>query len=204
MTSILGPGRFWSIFKDVIDARHPDPEVLNLEDISISLGNICRFGGHLRDFYSVADHSRFVARILVARNVDQKTVLAGLVHDVVEVITGDIISPMKPIFGEGLKQVDDLWTPVVEKFFGLESGATSVPEVKAADLAAYYVENQILRGWPGQHVQHLNDAGGPTEAMEKYGGLWRTPLLPYDSGMAWFAEMCSRGFISAGLTGVFK
>lgn len=195
MTSILGPGRFWSIQRRVFDALHPelaDLEVLNLEDIAASLGNICRFGGHLHVFYSVADHSRFVARILMAHGVSDQVVFSGLVHDVVEIITGDVVSPMKPVFGEGLKEVERLWTPIVEKWFGLPEGATKAPEVKEADLAAYYIENETLRGWQGQHVDHLEDTVLPKAAMA-YSSLWQKPLLPRDAGIEWLREVSRIG-----------
>jgi len=194
VTSILGPGRFWSIHRKVFDALHPelsDLDVLNLEDIAISLGNICRFGGHLRIFYSVACHSRFVARILQARRFPNEVAFAGLVHDVVEIITGDVISPMKPVFGEGLKEVENLWTPVVEKWFGLPEGATKAPEVKDADLTAYYIENKILRGWEGQHVDHLEDIALPIAALA-YADLLHTPLLPQPAGQEWYLEVKRR------------
>jgi hypothetical protein len=35
----------------------PDPDQLDAGDIARALANLCRFGGHCRPFYSVAQHS---------------------------------------------------------------------------------------------------------------------------------------------------
>jgi len=178
-TSVFGPGRFQSEGQRMYDALKPDVAALDLLDISISLGNICRFGGHIRNFYSVADHSRFVARILKARGEPQAVQLAGLVHDVVEVVTGDVIGPMKAIYGESLARVEDLWTPVVENWFGLLIGETKAPAVKDADLTAYFVETEQLRGWRAQ---------GAEFTQAEY-GWWETPSTPYVGGGLWRDEV---------------
>jgi hypothetical protein len=175
-THTFGPGRFQSESQRMYDALHPDPVALNLRDISISLGNICRFGGHIRTFYSVADHSRFVARILAVRGEPPVVQHAGLVHDVVEVVTGDVIGPMKPVYGESLKRVEDLWTPVVEKWFDLPIGSTTTPAVKSADLTAYYIEVEQLRGWRAE---------GATYTPVEY-ALWGKPEAPSHSGYNWY------------------
>jgi hypothetical protein len=174
-TSTYGPGRFESASRKIFDALHPDPAALDLHDIAISLGNICRFGGHIRAFFSVADHSRFVARILETRGEPPIVQLAGLMHDVVEIITGDVISPMKAIYGENLEEVENLWTPVVEAWIGLPVRATWARPVKTADLAAYCIETRELRGWlpPGAGAY-------PSESL-----YWETPNGPYVSGVLW-------------------
>jgi len=178
-TTSFGPGRFQTEGQRMYDAMNPDPAALDLLDISISLGNICRFGGHIRSFYSVADHSRFVARILKSRGEPRAVQLAGLIHDVVEVVTGDVIGPMKEIYGESLAKVEALWTPVVEKWFGLPEAATHSSDVKHADLTAYFIETERLRGWRAQDSTYTH-----TEYS-----LWETPSTPYVGGGLWRDEV---------------
>jgi hypothetical protein len=45
----------------------PDPEQLDAGDIARALANQCRFGGHSRVFYSVAQHSVIVSELVEQR-----------------------------------------------------------------------------------------------------------------------------------------
>ena len=68
----------------------PRPEEIDIRDIAHSLSLICRFNGHCRSFYSVAEHS-----IRASFLVPPEDAPYALLHDAVEVYTGDIITPIK-------------------------------------------------------------------------------------------------------------
>jgi len=69
---------------------HPDPQMVDIEDIGHSLANICRFGGHCREFYSVAQHS-----VMVSALVPDHLAMHGLMHDAAEAYVGDMVRPLK-------------------------------------------------------------------------------------------------------------
>lgn len=66
-----------------------------LEDISHALSLLCRGGGHVKHFYSVAQHSINCMHEAKARNYSLKVQLACLLHDASEAYISDIIRPVK-------------------------------------------------------------------------------------------------------------
>jgi len=73
-----------------VDLLNITPEDIDLADISWALAHICRFSGHVRRHYSVAEHSINVARLL-----PEPIKIYGLLHDAHEAYIGDISTPMK-------------------------------------------------------------------------------------------------------------
>lgn len=88
--------------------RHVDP--LNLQasdvdirDIAAALSKMCRFNGHVRDFYSIGQHSVLVSEQAVLLAVKglgtavsiRTAALFGLLHDASEAYIADIIQPVK-------------------------------------------------------------------------------------------------------------
>src|SRR5690606_36354667 len=96
--------------------RYVDPRALtasdiDIRDISASLANVCRFGGHVETFYSVAQHSVFVCRYVMKR--DPSMGLAALLHDAAEAYIGDIMAPLT----RELPAVADIETDILRAVF---------------------------------------------------------------------------------------
>jgi uncharacterized protein len=68
----------------------PKVEDVCIEDIAHALSMLCRFGGHVNEFYSVADHS-----IRVALECNPEYRLLGLLHDASEAYLVDVPRPIK-------------------------------------------------------------------------------------------------------------
>jgi hypothetical protein len=76
--------RFWPLL--------PNPADIRIEDIAHALSNQCRFAGHLREFYSVAEHS-----VRVSKHCRPEDALWGLLHDASEAYLSDVPAPMKEL-----------------------------------------------------------------------------------------------------------
>jgi 5'-deoxynucleotidase YfbR-like HD superfamily hydrolase len=100
-----------------IKPLEPDPELITIEDIAHSLSNACRFTGHVRDFYSVGQHS-----ILCSWIVPVEDRLCALLHDASEAYLSDFASPIKqqPGFGELYKEVEGRLMEAIAVRFGIE------------------------------------------------------------------------------------
>lgn len=68
----------------------PRPEDVELLDIAHSLSMQCRYAGHSIKFYSVAEHS-----VIVSKLVSPQNALWGLLHDAAEAYVTDVPRPLK-------------------------------------------------------------------------------------------------------------
>ncbi len=98
---------------------------IDIRDIAHALSLQCRFNGHCRVFYSVAEHS-----VRVSQAVPPGDALWGLLHDAAEAYLSDLPRPVKsqmPLFSE----LEDQLLDVLLRHFGL---ALPMPAaVRAAD-----------------------------------------------------------------------
>lgn len=69
---------------------NPNYESIVIQDIAHALSMQCRFSGHVKKFYSVAQHC-----VLVSYLCDHKDALWGLMHDATEAYLVDVPRPLK-------------------------------------------------------------------------------------------------------------
>ena len=129
----------------------PDPSQLDPDDIARALGNVCRFGGHARAFYSVAQHSVIVSELVEQRGGDVEDAFAALMHDATEAYLGDMPHPIKhrsPL-GAAFKAAEEHLERAINERFRIKPG---VPEIKRVDRALLATERRIFSGenwhWP--------------------------------------------------------
>ncbi|HVV91746.1 MAG TPA: hypothetical protein VHB53_14730 [Solirubrobacterales bacterium] len=78
-----------------IDPLAPDVARIDIGDIAQALANTCRFGGHSRRFYSVAQHSAIVSDVCLERGASADEALVALLHDSGEAYLVDLPHPLK-------------------------------------------------------------------------------------------------------------
>jgi hypothetical protein len=73
----------------------PDVAQIDIGDIAQALANTCRFGGHSRRFYSVAQHSTIVSDVCAERGASPAEAFVALLHDAAEAYLVDLPHPIK-------------------------------------------------------------------------------------------------------------
>jgi 5'-nucleotidase len=129
----------------------PDPEQIDIGDIARALSNQCRFGGHCRTFYSVAQHSILVSELVEDRGGDVEDVFAALMHDAGEAYLGDMPHPIKhrsPL-GAAFREAEQHLEHAIRERFGIRP---DVPGLKPADRALLATERRAFSAetwdWP--------------------------------------------------------
>lgn len=159
-----------------VDLLDPQPEQICLTDIAVGLANICRFGGQVNRFYSVAEHS------VRASELCTHYPLAALLHDAHEAYTNDITSPVKrtleavaPFAVQDLQKRLDI---AIAAKFGLHYMDFTLPQVKEADEYMLYREAAGLK--------HSHGVGAHWGNLQEY-----EPLAAY----GWSPAEAERRFI---------
>ena len=148
----------------------PRVEEICIEDIAHALSMVCRFAGHCREFYSVAQHS-----VLVSLTVPPSLALDGLLHDASEAYIHDITRPMKRLPGMAYyRELEHRTEMLIAERFGLTM--PQPPEIKDADNRVLMTERRDLltihRDW-----------------------TWRAEPLP-ERIAAWSPEMAEVAFLT--------
>lgn len=103
----------------MFDIFNPDPSLIDINDIAHALSLTCRFGGHCRSFYSVAQHSVLVAEWMYKNFSPQKCAMIGMIgllHDAAEAYVGDIPRPIKRSLINFDKMEFDILQMIYEKY----------------------------------------------------------------------------------------
>lgn len=160
-----------------IDLAVPTPDVLDLEDIAHNLARVCRFGGAVDEYYSVASHCVYVAE----RFLEQGALVlaaAGLLHDATEAYLGDMTSGLKRLLPE-YRALERSWELVVQRRY--EVWFVDWAVIKRADLRARLSEARDLFG--GRYPRELLLGG--EDGLEPYAA----PCVPQTPDEAEFAFM---------------
>lgn len=124
-------GQYFSFVEPSVDA-------ITIEAIAHALAHTCRFGGHTKQFYSVAEHC---VRVALCECVPSWLKFDALMHDAAEAFVGDIPSPLKQMLPD-FRIIEGRVEDAIEVRFGCHE--IHHPLVKQADLELLAAEQRDL------------------------------------------------------------
>ena len=152
MGAVLEPGPFIQTLSgrrvNPLDAA---PEDIDPADIARALAHICRFGGHSKAFYSVAQHSAIVCDLLEERGATPDELMAALLHDASEAYLGDLPHPIKhrSELGAAFKAAEKQLEAVIVERFSLPDVAARIKPLDRALLATERATfSEVTWHWP--------------------------------------------------------
>jgi hypothetical protein len=125
-----------------VNVFDPNPKTINILDVAHALSFQCRFGGHLKQFYSVAQHSIWCYEEAQRRNLSKREQLSSLMHDASEAFLVDIPRPIKKKLLE-YEEVEDKLMSVIGAKYGFDWPLSL--DIKEIDELALEVEWNYLK-----------------------------------------------------------
>jgi 5'-deoxynucleotidase YfbR-like HD superfamily hydrolase len=185
-TAPPGPGPYLqTVSGRWVNPFDPDPAQFDPGDIARALANQCRFGGHSRVFYSVAQHSVIVSRVVEERGGDAEDVFAALMHDAGEAYLGDMPHPLKhrSTLGAAFREAEGRLEEAIRERFRIKA---DVPEIKRVDRSLLATERRAFsaEAW---HWPELDDV----EPLEIELTAW-SPDRAADEFASRYAELDAR------------
>lgn len=141
------------------DLTNPQPDQITLTDIANALSKLCRYGGQIENFYSVAEHSVLCAMQARQDGYSIDVQRAALMHDAAEAYCGDIIRTLKRMLGD--------YEPIESRILHAIGSKYKIPfsaawgQVKeidnamlAAEVALFYPDGITSFGL--EHIRHID------------------------------------------------
>lgn len=158
----------------------PKPDEIDIVDIAHALSMTCRFTGHVRNFYSVAEHCLRVSEL-----VPEHHRLWALLHDASEAFIADVSSPAKQLAEfKPYRTLEAKIERAIFERFGLFGGRPA--SVKEADVVMLSTEARDLMGvrdpvkdWSlpeplPEHIHPLMPAVAERRYLQTFASLYRS------------------------------
>jgi hypothetical protein len=125
------------------DLADPKPDQFVLEDIAGALAKICRFGGQIDRFYSVAQHLVLCVWQGERDGLPRRVLRTLGMHDGTEAFVGDVVKPLKIMLPAYDRIESRAWGVVVERF-DLDVSPETMAAVKKIDREMLMAERKQL------------------------------------------------------------
>ncbi len=154
------------------------------EDMALALSNICRYGGHVRPFYSVAQHSNLVSTAIRQQGGSIYLQFAAHIHDGGEVYPpGDLLASVAAWFPSVRRMKYRTQQAVYVYFLGQDITAQDALAIKQADKSVMALEaRHLFKDW--QKWPSLRGVLPPYNWE-----MWRGPIPPAAAEIEWLERL---------------
>ena len=154
------------------DPIKPDASSIDIRDIAHALSLTCRGNGHVKTFFSVAQHCINCALEAEARGYSKRVILACLMHDASEAYMSDVPRPFKQVLPEYRQIEEQLLEMIYERFLGSPLEEEECKLLKEVDDDMLYYDlkellNETSEGSAPDLKIELNYDFVPFEQVEK-------------------------------------
>jgi uncharacterized protein len=151
-TAMLAP-RIRTFTGMQFDFLNPTAKSIQFDDVAQGLAQECRFSRQTSLFYSVAEHSVLVSKILQRRGAAHSVLQLGLMHDAAEAYMGDMASPLKQLCPDFKRIEARVMDAVIERFrLPPRDHQFAWAMVHQADLDARAIEGvELMSGFDGEY-----------------------------------------------------
>ena len=139
-----------------IDVLNPNINKIDIQDISHALSFIARGNGHIKYFYSVAQHC--INCCLEAKNqgYSNKIQLLCLLHDASEAYLSDIVRPVKGLLPQYLEIENKLQNTIYSKYIKEPITKDELEKMKIIDDSLLNMEFQLLMKVNVKKIEPIN------------------------------------------------
>lgn len=156
-----------------------DTDSISIVDIAHALSMNCRYNGHTKKFYSVAEHSYLCSYL-----VPEEHAFDALMHDASEAYLSDIPRPFKAYIGN-YKEIENRVQSRIARRFGFSEVEPAI--VKNVDTGILWLEAQTLMVSRGEWWNPM--------IKEHYDRYINYTLLPNHGLEMWTPEQAEHKFL---------
>jgi hypothetical protein len=157
----------------IFNIDNPTKDMIRIEDIAHGLAYECRYNGHTKRFYSVAEHCCVLSDYVLDITKDPHKALHMLLHDAAEAYTSDVPRPIKKTVPE-FRELENRIEAVVLAALGLPADMPNWMEI--LDNTVIKDERMAVMGnsgnvWKADSMQPLGvkfPGYSPDEAEEAF------------------------------------
>lgn len=147
-----------------------DVEDVDIEDIAHALSNLCRYGGHCRKFYSVAQHS-----VEVSNHCLKRDAFAGLLHDASEAYLVDLPRPVKVFMSDYRIAEERVQRTIAEKYGinwpfppSIHEADTRMLVTEMRDLMSHYINEAKIAKPYKENIIPMTPSQAKKAFMNRY------------------------------------